>query len=81
MISNINLKEILESKYEKVLEDTLNTATGSNPAEEPASCFVTLKEPEEKPNQNNGRFALSKDNLYKIKVIQTIWKANYAYLV
>ncbi len=77
----MNLKEIIESEYANELDETFNNATASNPKDEPVACFVTLKEPTEEYDPKTCRFTLEKENLYKVKVIQTIWKTNYAYLV
>ena len=78
---NVNLQDMIEKDYISLVDETLAKATPYNPREEPVACFVTLKPPAEDYDHEKTRFTLEKDNLYKVKVLQTIWKTNYAYLV
>ena len=71
----------MEGEYGTLLDETFRNATASNPHKEPEACFVSLKQPAGQYDPQTCRFTLEKDNLYKVKVSQTIWKANYAYLV
>lgn len=75
------MKDIVEPEYLPRVDEVLTNASTMSSGEEPASCFVTLKPATQEYDPAKCRFSLEKENLYKFKVIQTIWKTQYAYMV